>query len=298
MAISADQYPPHILVAGCGALGGAVASTLTDIGEVWGIRRTASAIPHGVHPAPADLMDKDGLASAVPDAPDIILYCLTPSTYDDAGYRGAYVDGLANLLSVTDTRNLKRLFFISSTSVYGQNDDSVVDELSPVAPRRFSGERVLQGERLALDSEVPATVIRFSGIYGPGRGRFLESVMEGELNPDSPGPYTNRIHEQDAAAACVHLIRKALAGEALEDCYLASDCEPVRLDEVVNWIRGQIPCQPPRPDGRRGGRGGSKRCSNQRLLDSGFNFTWPDFRAGYRPMVQALKEGETRKGQG
>ena len=290
MAITSDQHRPHILVAGCGALGGAVARSLTAIGEVWGIRRTASAIPHGVHPAPADLLDREQLAAAVPEAPDILLYCLTPSTYDDAGYRSAYVDGLANLLAVTDTRNLKRLFFISSTSVYGQDDDSLVDELSPVAPRRYSGERVLQGERLALDSGLPATVIRFSGIYGPRRGRFLESVMEGELNPDSPGPYTNRIHEQDAAAVCVHLIEKALAGAALEDTYLASDCEPARLDEVVHWIRQQVPCQPPAPDGRRGGRGGSKRCNNQRLLDSGFEFTYPDFRAGYQPMIQALKQ--------
>ena len=291
MAISADQYRPHILVAGCGALGGAVARALTNIGEVWGIRRTVSAIPSGVHPAPADLMDKAQLARAVPDAPDIIFYCLTPSTYDDAGYRGAYVDGLANLLAVTDTRSLKRLFFVSSTSVYGQDDDSVVDELSPVAPRRFSGERVLQGEQVALDSGLPATVIRLSGIYGPRRGRFLESVVAGELNPDSPGPFTNRIHEQDAEAACVYLIRKALAGNPLETCYLASDCEPVRLDEVVQWIRGQIPCRRPDPNGRRGGRGGSKRCSNQRLLDSGFEFTYPDFRAGYRAMIRALQQG-------
>lgn len=289
MAISADVPRPHILVAGCGSLGGAVASKLTAVAEVWGIRRTASAIPNGVHPAPADLMDRPSLARVVPDAPEILIYCLTPSTYDDAGYRGAYVDGLANLLAVTDTRNLKRLFFISSTSVYGQNDDSRVDEQSPVAPGRFSGKRILEGEQLALNSGIPATVIRFSGIYGPSRGRFLESVMAGELNPDSPGPYTNRIHEQDAAAVCVHLTERALAGLPLEPCYLASDCEPVRLDEVVAWIRRQIPCQPPRSDGRRGGRGGSKRCDNQRLLDSGFQFTYPDFRSGYRPMIQALK---------
>lgn len=289
MAISSHQLSPHILVAGCGNLGGAVASALTGLGEVWGIRRTLSAIPQGVHPAPADLLDREELARAVPEAPDIILYCLTPSTYDDAGYRGAYVDGLANLLAVTDCSQLKRLFFISSSSVYGQDDDSVVDELSPVAPRRFSGERVLQGERLALDSGLPATVIRFSGIYGPRRGRFLEAVMAGELNPESPGPYTNRIHEQDAAAVCVHLIKQALAGQTIEDCYLASDCEPVRLDEVVRWIREQVPCQAPDPNGRRGGRGGSKRCNNQRLLDTGFEFSYPDFRAGYRPMIRALK---------
>ncbi|SET54135.1 MULTISPECIES: NAD-dependent epimerase/dehydratase family protein [Marinobacter] len=291
MAISADQSRPHVLVAGCGSLGGTIASALTATSEVWGIRRTASAIPKGVHPAPADLMDRPSLAKVVPEAPDILIYCLTPSTYDDAGYRAAYVDGLANLLAVTDTSKLKRLFFISSTSVYGQDDDSQVDETSPVAPRRFSGQRVLEGEQLALDSGVPATIIRFSGIYGPGRGRFLESVMAGELNPDSPGPYTNRIHEQDAMAACVHLVQRALEGKSLENCYLASDCEPARLDDVVAWIRQQLPCQPPRGDGRRGGRGGSKRCDNQRLLATGFSFTYPDFRSGYRPMIEAIRNG-------
>ncbi len=286
MAITADKSAPRILVAGCGALGGDVARKLTADAEVWGIRRTASAIPEGVHPGPADLLDRQSLAAAVPEVPDIILYCLTPSSYDDAGYRAAYVDGLENLLTVTDTRNLKRLFFISSSSVYGQDNDSEVDELSPVSPRRFSGQRILEGEEVALGSGLPTTVIRFSGIYGPGRGRFLEAVRNGELNPPSPGPYTNRIHEQDAAAVCVHLVKRALEGQPLEDCYLASDCEPARLDDVVHWIQQQVPCKPSAPDGRRGGRGGSKRCNNQRLLDRGFKFAYPDYRAGYREMIE------------
>ncbi|SFR83007.1 Nucleoside-diphosphate-sugar epimerase [Marinobacter daqiaonensis] len=289
MAITTGPSRPRILVAGCGALGGEVARRLASSAEVWGIRRTASAIPSEVNPAPADLLDRSSLARAVPAAPDIILYCLTPSSYDDTGYRQAYVTGLTNLLAETDTSRLQRLFFISSTSVYGQDDDSEVDESSPMGPRRFSGERVLEGERLAIGSGLPATVIRFSGIYGPGRGRFLESVVEGELNPASPGPYTNRIHEEDAAAVCIHLIQLALTGTLLKDCYLASDCEPARLDEVVAWIRNQLPCQPPRPDGRTGGRGGSKRCNNQRLLDTGFEFRYPDFRTGYRPMIEELK---------
>ena len=290
MAITADKPRPHILVAGCGALGGVIASDLAATAEVWGMRRTASDIPPGIHPAPADLLDPAAVARVVPQSPDIVIYCLTPSSYDDAGYRNAYVDGLANLLAAIDRSSLKRLFFISSTSVYGQNDDSEVDENSPVAPARFSGQRILEGEQLALGSGIPTTVIRYSGIYGPGRGRFLQSVINGELNPDSPGPYTNRIHEQDAAAACVHLVHRALQGQPLEHCYVASDEEPVRLDEVVAWIRQQLPCQPPAADGRRGGRGGSKRCNNQRLLNSGFRFTYPDFRSGYQPMIDALRD--------
>ncbi|MCP4065801.1 MAG: DUF1731 domain-containing protein, partial [Gammaproteobacteria bacterium] len=32
-------------------------------------------------------------------------------------------------------------------------------------------------------------------------------------------------------------------------------------------------------------RAGSKRCSNKRLLGTGFQFRYPDFRAGYRDMI-------------
>ena len=91
--------------------------------------------------------------------------------------------------------------------------------------------------------------------------------------------------EADAAAATCHIVERALAGQPLEDCYLASDCEPVRLDEVVAWVREQLPCAKPGPDARKGGRAGSKRCDNQRLLDSGFRFRYPDFRVGYQEMI-------------
>ena len=84
------------------------------------------------------------------------------------------------------------------------------------------------------------------------------------------------------------LAEKALDGEVIDNLYLASDCEPVRLDEVVEWVREQVPCAEPVPDARKGGRAGSKRCSNRRLLDSGFQFRYPDFRTGYREMIDSL----------
>lgn len=285
MAINKPSSPPRILVAGCGALGGDIARRLTHDGEVYGLRRTRAAVPEGVIPAPADLMDRQSLRQAVPACPEIIIYCLTPSSYDDDGYHAAYVQGLANLLDSVDTSNLRRLFFVSSSSVYGQNDDSEVDETSATEPARYSGLRVLEGEALTLAQAYPGTVVRFSGIYGPTRRRFLESVQQGEIEPEQPAPYTNRIHEEDAARTLVHLVSKTLAGEPVAPCYLASDCRPARLDEVVGWIRAHTPCAAPVANARTGGRAGSKRCCNQRLLDSGFEFRFPDFRAGYGAMI-------------
>lgn len=286
MAMTRLNNRPRILVAGCGALGGRIACRLTANADVWGLRRTPTAVPDGVTPVAVDLLDRPALSAAVPHGMDIVLYCLTPSSYDDDGYRQAYVEGLDNLLTTLDRSRLQRVFFISSTSVYSQDDDSLVDENSETRPDRFSGQRILEGEQVALNSGIPATILRLSGIYGPGRRRFLEAVQAGQMNPASPGPYSNRIHEEDAVRACAHLVHRCLSGQPVSDCYLITDCEPVRLDDVVNWVRNQIPCQPPVSEARTGGRAGSKRCRNERLLKTGFHFRYPDFRAGYGEMIE------------
>lgn len=285
MAITEHGKPARILVAGCGALGGRIARSLSRDHDVFGLRRNPDRVPPTVNPVGADLLNRTELASALPSGVEALVYCLTPNHYDDNGYRDAYITGLENLLASLDLGQLRQIVFISSTSVYQQNDDSWVDETSPTQPDRVSGQCILAGEQLVLDSGVPATVARLSGIYGPTRRRFLDSVVRGEMNPDNPSPYTNRIHEADATDAVVHLLNLALNGTTLASHYLISDCEPVRLADVVAWIRRRTPCAEPAADARTGGRAGSKRCSNQRLLDSGFRFRYPDYRAGYGEMI-------------
>ncbi|MDX1598480.1 MAG: SDR family oxidoreductase [Marinobacter sp.] len=285
MAITESNKQPRILIAGCGKLGGSIASLLTEQAEVFGLRRNPDRIPAGIHPLGADLMQADQLNDVLPERLDAVVYCLTPSSYDEQGYQDAYVNGLNNLLCALSGQTLQRLIFISSTSVYAQDDDSWVDESSPTKPSRFSGQTILTGEKVALESGFPSTIVRFSGIYGPSRRRFLDAVVAGNMDPVSPGPFSNRIHEVDAAQVVVHLINRSLNRETVEDCYIASDCEPVRLDEVVHWVQAQLPCAAPGADARKGGRAGSKRCSNQRLLEAGYRFRYPDFRAGYREMI-------------
>ena len=286
MAITKHEEMPRILVAGCGKLGGDMARILCEEAKVFGLRRNPDKVPEGVEGLGADLTDPEQIRKVLPDNLDIVIYCLAPSRYDEQGYRDAYVNGLANLIAALRGQSLKRLFYISSTSVYAQNNDEWVDETSTTEPARFSGELVLAGEQLALQSGFPATVVRFSGIYGHTRKRFLEAVQKGEMNPRTPGPYSNRIHEADAARAIAHLSRMALDAKPLDNCYLASDCEPVRLDEAVGWVQEQVDCQPPVADARTGGRAGSKRCSNQRLLDTGFRFEYPDYKAGYLAIIR------------
>lgn len=288
MAMTDRKQTARILVAGCGKLGGDIAKALSPTAEVYGLRRRPDQVPEGITGIGADLTRPDTLEAKLPDQLDIVIYCLTPSSYDEQGYHNAYVAGLHNLLNAIGDAPLTRLIFISSTSVYAQDDDSWVDETSPTEPDRFTGQYILQGEQTALNSIHPATVVRFSGIYGPSRQRFLDEVLEGRMNPQPPAPFSNRIHEQDAARLVAWLSEQALADQTIERLYVASDCEPVRLNEVVAWVRQQLPCKEPVEGARKGGRAGSKRCSNRRLLAGGFEFRYPDYRAGYREMINSL----------
>ncbi|MGC8120081.1 NAD-dependent epimerase/dehydratase family protein [Marinobacter sp. VGCF2001] len=289
MAMTEGKQETQILVAGCGKLGGDIATALLDTGQVYGLRRNPDRVPPGVKGIGADLTRPETLAGQLPGHLDVVIYCLTPSSYDEQGYHDAYVTGLENLLHAVGDQPLKRLIFISSTSVFAQNDDSWVDENSPTEPDRFSGQQILQGEATALASPHPATVVRYSGIYGPSRQRFLEEVLEGRMNPLPPAPFSNRIHEVDAARVIAWLTEKTLANDKLAELYVASDCEPVRLDKVVEWVRTQVPCKAPVEGARKGGRAGSKRCSNRKLLESGFSFRYPDYQAGYREMISQLQ---------
>ncbi len=47
---------------------------------------------------------------------------------------------------------------------------------------------------------LPPTVVRFGGIYGPGRNYFLNQVVTGKILRSSEPIYTNRIHLEDCAA--------------------------------------------------------------------------------------------------
>ena len=96
---------------------------------------------------------------------------------DPAAYRRAYVEGLVNLLARLPTPG-PRVIFTSSTSVYGQDDGSWVDEASPTLPPRETGRILLEAEAALSGSGRDFSILRLGGIYGPGRTRLLETVRD------------------------------------------------------------------------------------------------------------------------
>jgi nucleoside-diphosphate-sugar epimerase len=248
----------HILIAGCGYIGTRLAEILLEQGhQVSAINRSAHALPPGVSWVQADLSEP--LADQLINTPiDYVFYTASATGLrEEAVYQAIYADGPENVLRWLEKNHpgVQRFIFTSSTGVYGQQDASWVNEDSPTEPSGFSGQKNLLGEAATRAAFCGGVVVRFSGIYGPDRMRWTHSAP-------TPGRYTNHIHREDCARVLLHVMML----EEPASCYLATDCEP-----YVRTGTGEL-------KSRR--NSGNKRCSNRRLLESGYAFVYPTYREG------------------
>ena len=278
---------PSLLLAGCGDICGRLARQMLAAGwRVYGLRRAISRLPVGVLPVAGDL-HQAGCPPAWPSAElDYLVYCVAASEGGEAGYRAAYVDGLRHVLGwlAQAGQRPKRVLFVSSTSVYGQRDGEWIDETSATEPEGFSGRIMLEAEQLLLGSGLPASGLRLSGIYGPGRGVLLNQVRQGYRVINSPPLYGNRIHADDAAGLLAFLLQTDARGVALDDCYIGVDDAPAPLHEVVAWLREYLGVtQWAEESSVR--RSGSKRCSNARARALGWAPQYPSYREGYGALL-------------
>jgi nucleoside-diphosphate-sugar epimerase len=267
------------LLIGCGDLGLRCANwLLRNDFVVWGAKRSNN-LPNSIRYLPVDVTNVAQVQSIANTEWDVVLITLT--TRGESNYQRVYVDGVKNILDALQGKPL--LLFASSTSVYGQNDGSYVDEASATQPKGFSGKTLLKAEALLRSAHLPAVSIRFSGIYGGGRfNHLIEQLRQGSICPKDPVHYSNRIHVDDAARFLCHLIEQHQKGHALEPVYLASDSEPPKLRDLMEWLarREGIAIDGLKED-YQPRRGGNRRYRNSKLLATGFKLNFPSFREGF-----------------
>ncbi|WAC46342.1 SDR family oxidoreductase [Pseudomonas sp. SL4(2022)] len=276
-----------LMIAGCGDVGSRLGQQLSAVGwTVYGLRRSVALLPQGIRPVAGDL-HTDACPAAWPSEPlDYLVYCAAATEHDEAGYRAAYVDGLRRVLGWLAQQGQwpKRLLFVSSSGVYGQQLGEWVDENSPAEADSYSGRIMREAEQLALRSGLPASLVRLTGIYGPGREWLLKQVREGYRVVSEPPLYGNRIHVDDAAGLLAYLLQADARGVALDDCYIGVDDQPAPLHEVVAWLREQLDISHWSAEATVR-RTGSKRCSNGRARALGWQPQYPSYREGYTAIL-------------
>ena len=271
----------RLLVVGCGDLGGRVARLAAARGdEVLGARRTAGLVPDGVEPLVLDVTDPASIE--LPDGLDAFVYAVAASERTDDAYRAAYPVGLHAVIDSLPEPARVRGIFISSTAVHGASDGSWVDEVSDPAPTSFSGQRLLEAERvLAAAPLAAASSLRLGGIYGPGRTFLVRSVEESTAELASHIEWTNRIHVEDAARAVLHVLGLVPMPSLVE----VVDEEPAPRAEVLSFLAEKLGRPSPPVGDTPAPRGMGKRVSSALLARSGFSWRYPTYREGYGALI-------------
>jgi nucleoside-diphosphate-sugar epimerase len=169
-----------------------------------------------------------------------VAYCVGFDRSPGRAMRDVYVRGLENVL--THLPVPERFVYVSSTGVYGQSDGEDVDETAATAPAEESGRVVLEAERL-LRSRLPgAIVLRFAGIYGPGRLLRRQAIESGEPLVGDAEKWLNLIHVDDGAAAVLAAAARGTPGAVYNVC----DDLPVRRREFYAELAHVLGAPPPR----------------------------------------------------
>jgi len=164
-------------------------------------------------------------------------------------------------------------------------DGEWVDEDSLTEPSRVNGQLQLLSEQRILAENKNNLVVRFAGIYGPGRKRMLNMARQGGPIQFKPPYYTNRIHKEDCVGVLAFLFEKRLDGTKLHSHYLACDDEPVPMWEVVSWLTKKLKCKLPEIKQADKDANQNKRCCNKRLKELGYHFQYPTYREGYPQLI-------------
>ena len=289
-----------IALIGCGDIGNRVAGLLAEQGsDVTGYRRNPDKVSSVIKAKALDVTDADSLKILAEEDFDYVVVSLTPGVSAKvkdqqavaAAYRATYVEGLKQILAALNIDALKKLIWLSSTSVYAQDDDSWVDEHSVTQPQRTSGQCLLEAEQLLKPLGDKALIIRFAGIYRDGTHRLLTQLQQGKLAATvDTDYYTNRIHVQDCARMIVFLMERAAKQQELQPVYIGCDSSPVQYSQLAAYLSQETGLALNRQLIAKKPAVGSKRCSNAAIKALAFQFIYTDFKLGFAPLIKNMRQ--------
>lgn len=231
----------RVLIVGCGDVGLRAAQRLLPRCRVLALTSQAGRVPvlraQGIVPLLGNLDDAGSLARLAGLASHV-LHLAPPPGQGCTDPRTAHV-----LQALARRGSVAALVYGSTTGVYGDAQGALCDETRTVAPatdrarRRVDAEARVRwwGRQLGLSGGRRASILRIPGIYALDRegGDPRERVRKGSpvLTPDDD-VYTNHIHADDLARACLLALWRGRPGRVLHVC----DNTALRMGEYFEWV--------------------------------------------------------------
>jgi nucleoside-diphosphate-sugar epimerase len=234
-----------VFIIGCGDIGRRVAVRLSG-SSIKGLVRKSSDAERlealGIIPVVADL-DRPADLEGLGVEGDWVFYFAPPPPEGETDSR------MKHFLAAIQGQKPEKLVYISTSGVYGDCGGAWVTEDWPARPyaararRRWDAEQQIMAWSEATG--VAVVRLRVGGIYAPDR-LPIERIKKGltVICPDD-APWSNRIHADDLAQACVAAAEKGESGAI----YNAADGHPSSMTDYFYQVADHLglprpPCVP------------------------------------------------------
>lgn len=205
-----------ISILGCGWLGLPLAKSLISKGfSVKGSTTSEAKIAvlesANIHAYSIRLTENEviGNMEAFLSESEILIIDIPPKLRGDSAEN--FVAKIATLVPFIEKSTVNHVVFISSTSVYA-DDNTIVTENSQPEPDTESGRQLLASEKLLqTNTNFQTTVIRFGGLIGENRHPI--HFLAGRKNLENPEAPINLIHLDDCIGIIEAVITKDTKGE-------------------------------------------------------------------------------------
>ncbi len=210
----------QISILGCGWLGLPLAKSLLQNGilikgSTTSLEKISLLESEGITPYLVRLEEQQISASVADFLADSKILIINIPPKLRGGSTENFVAKITTLLPFIENSTVEKVLFVSSTSVYGE-DNEFVSEASVLNPDTEGGRQLAIVENvLQKNSRFQTTILRFGGLIGDERNpvRFL-SGRENIENPDAP---INLIHQDD----CIGIIEKIIGRNSWDETYNA-----------------------------------------------------------------------------
>ena len=212
--------PKQISILGCGWLGLPLAKYLASKGhKIKGSVRKKESLAELTRPSvQAYLLDVGskkitGNLSDFLKNSEILIISIPPRLRKQSSEN--FVDRIKIIVPHIEKSDIKKVLFISSTSVYANDNSTVTEETCPM-PETESGKQLLASENILKEnSHFQTTIVRFGGLVGPNRHPVTS--LAGKINLKNPQAPVNLIHLDE----CIQIISNIIEQDKWSEVFNA-----------------------------------------------------------------------------
>ncbi len=212
----ASKNNNQISILGCGWLGLPLAKSLLENGfsikgSTTSVEKISVLENSGIQPFQIELSETNikGEIDLFLANSEILIIDIPPKLRSALSEN--FVKKVQNLIPFIEKSTIEKVVFISSTSVY-HDDNSVITEATKPNPDTESGKQLVEAENLLQSNpNFKTTVIRFGGLIGEDRHPIHFLAGRKDLkNPEAP---INLIHQTDCIGIIKTILRQAQTRE-------------------------------------------------------------------------------------